>query len=553
MSSRWLAVLCALSMALGCDGDPETDAGVDLDAGSMDAATSDPDAGTDGGPPATDVCAELGLATTPFDATATGTAWEEKAGDFTVQTLDGPWTLSEEWSGCESYVFVAYAANDYGRGIWSTSPDPIFTDGPRNVHYFFTTWEATEPEAMARVMEMRQNVEDGFDFVGLPEADRAFWRTHVHYVTSPVRMIDGSVGDLVRASEYILNAFAVTREQRLDPVGSLMTVGAGGFRPDLGMARFFSPFYDYLYDLDARVAAETDATVVDVLRDETTTLRTLDRLVTLPDAAAMGGFDTLEVDVELTCTADPSNCSEWDRIAYVFFCEDEACATTRELVRWITPYSRPGRRRWVMDATPFLGLLRAGGPQTFRAVFGPDWEAATERTVSVSLRFSSRGEPDAATGAELAFRGGNFDASYNDAHTPFAFTPPADASRVELVVIVSGHGQEAGNNCAEWCDHHHTFDVGTTEVADITFTGMAGRENGCAELAGQGVPPGQWGNWSPLRAGWCPGLPVETRRFDITSAVTLGAENQLSYAGSYGGGAPSGGNIDLSAYVVYYR
>lgn len=547
---RWVFASLVISLA-ACDGDPPaTDAG-GLDGASDDAGSAD--AGTDAGPPTTDVCAELGITPRPFDASATGSAWEEVAGDFTVQTLDGPWTLSEEWSGCESYVFVAFASNDYGRALWATSPDRLFTDGPRNVHYFFASWEPTEPESTARAMEMRQNVEDGFDFVSLPEADREYWRTHVHYVTTPIRQVEGSVGDLARASEIILHAFAVTREQRFDPVGSLMTIGAGGFRPDLGMARFVSPYFDYLHDLHARLAADTSATVVDLLTDETTTLRTLDRTVTLPDAATMAGFDTLEVDFEEICTLRPDECSEWDRIAYVFLCEDETCATSYEITRWITPYSRPGRLHWVMDATPFLGLMRDGGARTFRMVLGPDWERATERTVNVSLRLSSRGAADSATQAELAFRGGNFNAEYNDGRAPFRFTPPADASRVELVVIVSGHGQEAGNNCAEWCDHHHDFAIGGADVAAIAFPGMAGRENGCAELTGQGVPPGQWGNWSPLRAGWCPGYPVETRRFDITDAVTLGAENEITYTGSYAGGAPQGGSIDLSAFIVSYR
>ncbi len=543
-------VLCAVILGLGCDGDP---GGVDaggLDAGAMDGGAVD--TGTDAGPGIPDVCGELGIATTPFDATATGTAWEEVAGDFTVQTLDGSWTLSEEWSGCESYVFVAFAANDYGRALWATSPDALFTQGPRNVHYFFTSWEPTEPEATARVEEMRQNVEDGFEFVGLSDEDRAFWRTHVHYVTTPVRQIEGSIGELVRGSEIILHAFAITRQQRLDPVGSLMTIGAGGFRPDLGMARFFAPYFDYLHDLDARIDAGS-ATVVDLLRDERTTLRTLDRTVTLPDAATMAGFDTLEVDFEEICTLTPDQCSEWDRIAYVFVCEDEACLTTYELVRWITPYSRPGRMRWVMDATPLLALIRSGGARTFRMVLGPDWERATERVVSVSLRLSNRGVGVSSTSAERAFRGGRFDATYNEGRTPYRFTPPAGFTRAELVAIVSGHGQEPGNNCAEWCDHNHHFLIGGTEVATISFPGEAGRENGCADLAGEGVPPGQWGNWSPLRAGWCPGLPVPARRFDITAAVRAGEENELTYEGSYAGGMPMGGDIDLSAYVVFFE
>ena len=551
---RSLIVRLALcvSLAGGCDEDTtELDAGGGADAGAEMDAGGGTDAGTDAGAPTVDVCAELGLDTSAFDASATGSAWEQTAGDFTVETLDGPWTLSEHWSGCESYVFIAYASNDYGRGLWASNVDSLFTEGPRNVHYFFTTWEATPPEAEARVTEMRDIIEDGFEFQGVSEEDREFWRSRFLFVTTGVRSIEGSVGELANGSAIILNAFAITPQQRFDPGGSLMNIGRGGFVPDLGMARFLAPYYDYLRALDAQIAADTDATVVDLARDRPTTERTLDVTVTLPDASAMAGFDTLEVDVELTCTLRPDECSEWDRIAYVFFCEDATCDTRREIVRWITPYSRPGRRRWLMDATPFLGLLRDGGEQRFRMVFGPDWEEATERTVSVSLRLNTREAADTATAAELAFRGGAFDATYND-REPYTFTPPAGTERVELVVLVSGHGQDATTNCAEWCDHEHTFAVGGTGVADISFPGEAGTPLGCAELANEGVPPGQWGNWSPLRAGWCPGLPVPARRVDITDAVDLTGANELTYAGTLAGGEPGGGNIDLSAYLVYY-
>lgn len=545
----WVLLGSAMS---GCGQPPPgldagVDAGVGLDASIMDA-------GADSGALARGACQELGLPSVSFDAAARGTRWDEVAGDFTVQTLEGPWTLSESWSGCESYVFIAYAANDYGRGIWASPPDALFSEGAnRNVHYFFTTWEATEPEAVRRVEEMRANVEETFAFLGLDESQREWWREHVHYVTTGVRSIVGSVGDLVRASPIILNSFAVTRQQRLDPVGSLSVFRASGIRPDLGMARYAAPYYDYLAALDARAVTETDATVVDLVRHEATTARTLDLDASLPDAGLMASFDTLEIDVEVTCTLRPDECSEWDRIAYVFLCDDPECETRRELVRWITPYSRPGRRRWWMDASPFLGLLADGGDHRFRVVFGPSWERATEREVSVSLRLSSRGASDRSFDARLAFRGGTFDAAYNDGRAPFRFTPPPGTRRVELAVIVSGHGQDGMTNCAEWCDHQHRFTVGGARVATIAFPGEAGRVNGCADRAGEGVVPGQWGNWAPLRAGWCPGFPVPTRRFDITDAIVVGAENELVYEGAYMGFSGGGGQIDMSAYVIFYR
>ena len=36
----------------------------------------------------------------------TGSDWGQVAGDFTVETTFGTWNLAENFSGCDSYVFV---------------------------------------------------------------------------------------------------------------------------------------------------------------------------------------------------------------------------------------------------------------------------------------------------------------------------------------------------------------------------------------------------------------------------------------------------------------
>jgi hypothetical protein len=45
---------------------------------------------------------------------------------------------------------------------------------------------------------------------------------------------------------------------------------------------------------------------------------------------------------------------------------------------------------------------------------------------------------------------------------------------------------------------------------------------------------------------------VQALRTDITSLVTPGSANELGYQGSFGTRAPNGGDIALSAYVVWY-
>lgn len=565
-ASAFPALALALTLT-GCGSDPPAvglDASVPLDAGTPDAGS---DAGVDAAPP--DICDELGLPRVVMRS-GTGDSLGEVAGDFTVQTTTGePWTLSEHWSGCESYVFFVHFPR-VTDALFRTSQDLLFTEGPRNVRYFFLS-DAADPAARQATMDaLAADLEAGFDFRGLDEESRAFWRERFHYVTDRATEVEGSPGDYLRA--YLAWArtpaatvdlgdrgragapapvvFAIDRAQELDGGASLAPSVAAASR--LGMGAFLGHFYNYRGTLEARLAAET-ATVVSLV-DETTTARTFVREVTLPDDVAMRAFDTLEIDIAITCESqNPFGCSEWDRIGDVQLCTDGAPCTERlELARWITPYWRPGRQHLLIDATPLLPLVAVGRPQTFFVELGPDWERPTEWHAQVSLRLRTRGDVPRPAGAVLAFRGGAFDASYNT-RPPFTFAVPAEATRVELVTILSGHGQTSGDNCAEWCDHRHAFALNGTPLEVIRHEmPPIGSDRGCAAHAADGVIPGQWGNWAQQRAYWCPGLAVPARRDDVTAQAHVGGDNTLTYAGHFGTGAPRGGDIALSAYVVWY-
>jgi len=546
-------------LSFGCGGssnnaDAGRDAAADAasDSAMVDSAVdSATDATVDTGAPTGDVCDAMGLPRADF-LVGTGSAYGDVAGDFTVDTLSGDaWTLSEHFSGCESYVFLNYAASADGDSLWRSFADGLIANAPKNVQFFFTSYESDAAAARSRVDAMRTNIEDSLTMIDPAVADA--FRARVHYVTTPLLDIVGSIGDRARAQPGIALSFAIARDQTFDPVGSLAQVTAAGFVSRLVMAAYPGHYYNYRAALRERLAAEPSPTVVPVMSAETLTERIVDRPVALPDATTMAGFDTLEFDVQITCHSGARDCSEWDRIADIELCMNDACDERRELVRWITPYSRPGRRRWVIDATPFLGLFSAGGARTLHVVMGPGWERATEREVNISMRLFDSGAADTSIDVQRAFTGGNFDASYNASQAPFHFTPPAGTTRVELVVLISGHGQTDGDNCAEWCNHEHDFTITGHSAHHVSFDGEAGTATGCADKSAEGAIPGQYGNWAPGRAGWCPGLPVAARRIDITSDVNLTADNELSYQGSFAGGEPRGGNIDLSAYVVSYQ
>lgn len=566
---RWLAVLLLLS---ACDSPAPTDAGGTGDAPDLDG-------GTDAGPPPPDVCDELSLPRSPL-ATATGVDFGDVAGDFTVTMLDGStFHYAVDRSGCESYVFLNYipdlrarpTGTWFGDTLWNNSePSPFIEEGPRNVQYFFVSEESDPTARRTRLEGMQGALEDALLASLSSDEERAFWRGRFHFVADRLSEIEGSIGQhyvdylaYVRSPESIVDLgdrgmagpplpffFGIDRHQRFH-AGDDLSPFVGGMAY-YGMAAWVGHYYNHLFEIDQRLGAD-GATVVPILDAERTTTRVFNRVVTLPDAATLAGFNHLEIEIEITCDErNPFACSEWDRIADVQVCLNDDCSDRREIARWITPYWRRGPQHWSIDASAFLPLLAAGGDTRFFVETGPEWERATEYVGTVALRFSSvKLEPHAA-GAVRVFTGGTFDAAYNT-REPVMVDIPASATRVELVTILSGHGQVSGNNCAEWCDHRHVFSVNGTARPAIAHDGMVGSGLGCAAHARDGVPPNQLGNWAPERAYWCPGLPVEARRDEISALVPPGTTASIDYEGFYRTAAPAGGDIALSAYVVWYE
>lgn len=578
LKSLWgtIFVIGSLSMAGGCKSSDPGDTTEQSDA-------SDP---SDVDPPVEEpvYCSDQGFTRTEFQTETGGYLFGDLAEDFTVTQLSGKsFTLSEEWTGCDSYIFFSYFAfngadaNARMETLWNSDLGGIIESSARNVHYFFISSEFSIEEREERMGAMRAKLWVALNqlFADQPE-EYAFWESRFHFVTDKLGSVSGSVGGYVNDFVNYVNtsepvdlgdrgsapapypySFAIGRDQSWDPIGSLSEYVGG---PDnLKMAAFNGAFFNHRAELTARLAAEPDVTVVPMI-DEMVTSRVFNKDVTFPDAAAMAGMDTMEIDVEITCPhRNPFACSEWDRIALIRLCTEydaadiETCTASTEVVRWITPYWRRGRRHWVMDASPFLALVQEGGAHRFRIEMGPGWERGTERMATMSVRLSNQDKGLKSRSVERAFGGGGFNADYNSTKEPFAFTPPADATRVEIVTIISGHGQTNGDNCAEWCNHEHYFTVNdSTTQHEVSYVDI-GNPVGCAARAGEGAVPGQWGNWSQSRAGWCPGLPVETIRFDITSEVTLGAENTLNYQASFNGNTPAGGDISKNTYIVWYQ
>ena len=510
----------------------------------------------DAGPPR---CPGDALLQHTFSTGPYGTDRHDVADDVTVDLFDGTtFTLSEHWTGCDSYVFLpdtlTVSATD-ATSLWDFSADiaELVAASPDNVHYFFVSRRSNDTTAEVNINAMAERVTDVID--GLDTEDAAHWGERLHVVATRAGALDNWLAGVLQSGVGI-GGFAIDRQQTIRGVGSLADVtrytGAAGWpwNDNLAYAAHEPRRYNYEAARQERLDAE-EATVVtlwsgDVLAEFA------DTTVTLPTAAEMAAFDTLEIDVTMRCpdfgSIEFSNCGAWDYIAS-FFVYDDVAAAWIELGRYITSYHREGRL--TVDATPMLVHLLAGGSRTFRWSFAPTWNTQPTATW-LDLRFTNGGKGYAPAEGTFLWTGGPFNSAYNTIHAPVDVAIPGDAARVELWAIITGHGG-ATSNCAEFCNHQHEFTVnGNVYLHDHP---AIGNDQGCVEEIQNGAVPNQWGTWWFGRGGWCPGQQVEPFVADVTGDVTPGATATLGYRGLFFGTDPpdDSGDIAMVSYLVVYR
>lgn len=542
------APFAAASIA-GCGGGSDTtehpkDAGPSEDAGGGGGGG---DAGTTEYP----ACEGPEPKGAPFAEGPYGYGSRELADDFTVPTTDGDWSFKEHWTGCDSFIFVNYAEGyEYAEGLWTTNPDKLFQKSPANVHYFFMSFANDDATVLSDVEKIKAKVEASL--AKLTPEEQMAWQGRFHFVTKGAFDLDNWIGDKLNAKGEF--AFAIDRFQRVRQVGLLLAPTSGSQLGKLEYVAHEAQYFNFEWTREQALAAEKNPTIIEVLKQETAMY---DVDVALPDAEAMKGFDTMEIDLTLACTDHlDENCGEWDYIANLFLCDkvDPTMCPT-EVGRWITTYHREGR--WVTDVSPLLAFIKDGGTRRFHL------NPANAYVVDMSFRFLNKGKGSTPDEATYLYSGAGFNQTYNDNFMPVTFDVPADVKKVEIAAFITGHGWGVeADNCAEFCNHDHHFTVnGTDHVKDHP---MAGTSDGCMKQIPDGSVPNQFGTWPLGRGGWCPGLDVKPWVVDVTSDVTIGGTNTLTYKGLFKGmtyvpkpGNPNSGgfgaNITMTSWLIYSR
>lgn len=536
--------------------DGEADGALDVEA-QVDA----------GGPmPPVALCAD-GVAMWPFDASATQVAYDAPVPDFTAQTMDGTFTLSEVWNGCDQYVLVIRNPNlSDVSSFWSSAVGPLLTDSAPNAHYLFLVPGQDAATRESLLQEVRTRMDNHLLVQG--EEAQAAWAGRLHYVLD-----DAALNPVVAGAVTVSLGEAhvtIDRHQRLREGHNTAIVMGGSWSNRLEQVRYWARYYNAQYALDEALSAEEAAGEVMVHRvaDAQDIMSqgwsgghpvTPPHTWTLPAAEDLAAYGQLEVDLRVGCP-DPVHpygvaCGEWDTVGGLFLCTDADCTaeTRRRVIKWITPYSAPGR--WLIDISPELVHLTGGDLQFVTAGGDNDAGPYTYR-YTVDLRFKARGDGLRPFAIETLVPRGNYgwNDSFHDQWSTWEFTPPEGTKRVELYARISGHGAVDGTYCAEFCTFTHQFAFNDTPFAHTYL--MEQSVNRCAALVDEGVVPNQGGTWFYDRSSWCPGWVIEEWREDVTAAVDLTGPNAIAYTsglGTVANGTTGGGNMDMRVELVFYR
>merc|ERR1712113_1159318 len=126
-----------------------------------------------------------------------------------------------------------------------------------------------------------------------------------------------------------------------------------------------------------------------------------------------------------------------------------------------------------------------------------------------------------------------FDSSYNDARN-LTVRLPANATKVELVVMMTGHGYDS-EGCCEFLPTRHIF---TFNNHAFTLDFMEPLDLEACFRPSEGVAPNGYGAWWYGRNGWCNGQDVKPRVLDVSSAFSLSRDEDShdnEYVATYAG------------------
>ena len=446
------------------------------------------------------------------------------------------WDFQTEWDGEDNYMFIHYdPSNTNSVNMWSDNcPANICSNGSDrltlleksnlNTHYFFLSSSADAERDITLIQEFFKNtIEQNMS----PEMQE-HWKKHLHFVPTPVSELDNWIEQRI-VGTY---AFSIDRFQRIKQSGYLGNpAGFTGF-----YMNFLAHEVTYQdYEWNALNEDENTYDEVSVFERELYTggwAATIEKIVEFPALDQLNNYSGMSIELLRGCPDANGNysdqgCDDYDRKARMFICDEDG-SNCHEAARWITPFDRQPHH--LTDISPFISMLKPGGNKL--------------------IKFQESGWPNSLLTMNFRFYHGEdlldtpqsfqpmwvgtipFNPEFDDNTPPMVFEVPENATKVEFVSYITGHGWGCdGFNCAEFCNSKHMFSVNGGVYEFENDHPEANDNTHCMELETiiEGVVPNQWGTWGYGRAGWCPGQDVHPVITDITDYISMGDENVMQY------------------------
>lgn len=290
--------------------------------------------------------------------------------------------------------------------------------------------------------------------------------------------------------------------------------------PALPGAPWFKCLEDNYPPDDATVVTALD--LVDQYFGGEPNKQTVEAVVDFPED---GNWERIDMLLNLDCPEDDI-CDHWDWFANLVLVENPGDnEEIIELERYITPYGVP--MCILTDVSRFGPRLK--GKKTIRSFIqtwvspgsldGHGWRTSVKFVFHPGKSASNQPNIFEPIWPYTNLEIGNPDKPISDQMAIKKLLIPSDAQKVELRLLVTGHGQGNYGNCAEFCQ---TEQVVLVDGKPFSFNPWRGD---CAD----NPVDFQLGTWQYQRAGWCPGAHVMAHVFDITSAVQPGKESTFEY------------------------
>ena len=448
--------------------------------------------------------------------------------DAILHPQDPLWNFEQQWTGEDSYIFIQYdPAVNYSIALWgSSTKDQLLEISPSNVHYFFISNRSQYENDVASIKQTFDDL-----LIPLSTETQNHWNNHLHFINAQTSNLDNWLSTALEGR----NAIGIDTFQKIKQIGYLGNPASftGTYIHYLAHEALY---YKHLQEVFQDNGESYDEIVI-FDREHYTGgwASSIIDTINVPTEFSSLAYNQMKVELLRGCpdadmNYDDAGCDDYDRIAHMYFCDLDG-SNCIEITRWITPFDRQPHS--LTDITPFLAAFRSnGGEQKLIKFQESGWPNSL---LTLKIRLYNGQNPEGVQREFIPMWNGTvqFNPDYSENRPPQVFTIPPNATKVEFVSYITGHGWGSAGcfNCCEFCNSRHIFSIngGVYEFNQSFPDASSSTHCMQPETILQGVVPNQYGTWGYGRAGWCPGMDVDPYVMDITDYISPGEENILEY------------------------